>query len=94
MVSLYSLSCKKYTSYPRVKGGFNLNNSCAIQLVIINKNYIKNRIFLNIYEPMREVHPGNIHPVLDEFKETLRGPAHRTDSAHNTRETHPKILTN
>ena len=43
---------------------------------------------------MREVHPGNIHPVLDEFKETLRGPAHRTDSAHNTRETHPKILTN
>ena len=45
MVSLYSLSCKKYTSYPRVKGGFNLNNSCAIQLVIINKNYIKNIIF-------------------------------------------------
>ena len=37
---------------------------------------------------MREVHPGNVHPVLNEFQETLRRPADWSNGADNTREPH------
>merc|ERR1719339_578237 len=37
---------------------------------------------------MREVHPGNVHPILNQFQETLRRPADRSNGADNTREPH------
>ena len=39
---------------------------------------------------MREVHPGNVHAVLDELEEDLGTAADRPDGAHDTRQTHPE----
>ena len=38
---------------------------------------------------MREVHPGNVHPVLNELQEDLRRPADGSDGADNAGEPHP-----
>ena len=42
--------------------------------------------------PVGEVHPCDVHPVLDELQQDLRGPGHRADGAHDTRQTHPNQL--
>jgi len=41
--------------------------------------------------PMGEVHPGNVHPVLDELEEDLRTAAGGSNGANNTRKTHPDV---
>ena len=38
--------------------------------------------------PVREIHPGNVHPVLDELQEDLRRPADWSDGADNARQPH------
>ncbi len=43
--------------------------------------------------PVREVHPGNVHAVLDELQEDLGTAAGRPDGAHDTGQTHPKHTT-
>ena len=37
---------------------------------------------------MREVHPGNVHPVLNELQEDLRRPADGSDGADDAGEPH------
>ena len=37
---------------------------------------------------MREVHPGDVHPVLNELQEDLRRPADGSDGADNAGEPH------
>ena len=37
---------------------------------------------------MREVHPGHIHPVLDELQQRLRVAADGADGANNTGQSH------
>ena len=43
---------------------------------------------ISVFSPVREVHPGNVHPVLDELQEDLRGPADGSDGADDAREPH------
>ena len=43
---------------------------------------------MSVFSPVREVHPGNVHPVLDELQEDLRGPADGSDGADDAREPH------
>jgi hypothetical protein len=40
--------------------------------------------------PVREVHPGDVHAVLDELQEDLGTAAGRPDGAHDSGQTHPK----
>ncbi len=42
---------------------------------------------------MREVHPGDVHAVLDELQEDLGTAAGRPDGAHDSGQTHPKHTT-
>ena len=37
---------------------------------------------------MREIHPGNVHPVLNELQEDLRRPANGADGADDAGEPH------
>ena len=37
---------------------------------------------------MREIHPGNVHPVLNELQEDLGRPADRADGADDAGEPH------
>ena len=37
---------------------------------------------------MREIHPSDVHSVLDELEENLGGPADRTDGADNAGQPH------
>jgi hypothetical protein len=39
---------------------------------------------------VREIHPGDVHAVLDELEEDLGTAAGRPDGAHNSGQTHPK----
>ena len=39
--------------------------------------------------PVGEVHPGDVHAVLDELEEGLGGPADRPDGAHDPGQAHP-----
>ena len=43
---------------------------------------------ISVFSPMREVHPGNVHPVLNELQEDLRRPADGSDGADNAGEPH------
>ena len=42
--------------------------------------------------PVGEVHPGDVHAVLDELEEGLRGSRHGSDGADDSGQTHPTNL--
>jgi hypothetical protein len=42
---------------------------------------------------VREVHPGDVHAVLDELEEDLGTAAGRPDGAHDSGQTHPNTTT-
>ncbi len=45
---------------------------------------------LQLFLPVREIHPGDVHAVLDELEEDLGTAAGRPDGAHDSGQTHPK----
>ena len=38
--------------------------------------------------PVREIHTSDVHPILNELQEDLRGPAHGADGADDAGEPH------
>ncbi len=67
----------------------NTFSASSVGTTLIKINSKKIPLIAPIHVPMGEVHPGHIHPVLDEFQEDLRAAAGGPDGADYPGQSHP-----